>query len=874
MKRKRFKEYKKCTEPVYLTPTSVQETIPVYKISQSGIFQIENQGKGKMSRYDKVYLFQDINYNLKDEEERTEDLEKWIEILQSMQVSFKIIVANIHKDKDLVRAENKLTPLPEYDKPIYSITSKSLNRLIEERQEIGNYEIEQKKYFLISSNKENYEEAKLSFNHLENTLRPFFDALGSCLTALDGIERLKLFHDIYRPGREREFRATWEDLKLGRDWRSEICPMVMKEYPGYLQFDHFQGCVLFAKHYPDSISDAFLSRLTTSLTFPIVTTMDLSPIPKEITKKRLLSALLNTEGAIDRQQQQNNKRGAFNTDPSWDRREEKKRLNEDLEEVERNDQKMFYTSLLIFVMGKDEQELASRVERIKQAGWTEDIQFEEYWNQQLGAFNTVLPTASRFVNDMRPLFTNSLAAFCPFNVCDIRMSGRESHFYGSNYLSKHLIRADKKKLKNGNCFVYAPSGSGKSMFVKDEIVQVLNYTKDDILILDPSNEYTDISDLYEGQFINFTTATETHINPLFIPEEVFEDKAKRLGFVSSKGEFMQLLFRYVKRAELEGNELAIVDRCARNLYEGCFAIYDMTGEMQEPTFREYQEVMVQTENTENEQVQKLVDSMDLYVNGSLNIFSHKSNVDINNRMVVFGIRDLGESLRKPAMMIILEIMTSRLTYNSRNHKATRVYGDELHVVFDDDEFVKALDKLWKVARKDGGLATGITQNISDSTMVESARKMVANSEALVLLSLSKTDRRDLPEIVDISGAEMEYLKNKPQGVGLFKFGETRVIFDKQIPRDNLLYWIYTTDPKDKVEKARVLRRLKEQIREVEEQKLIEEIEEAEERTEVADQVIEQIDRLLSEVEEDKRELIANHVIKKMKPSQTIEGLKE
>ena len=212
--------------------------------------------------------------------------------------------------------------------------------------------------------------------------------------------------------------------------------------------------------------------------------------------------------------------------------------------------------------------------------------------------------------------------------------------------------------------------------------------------------------------------------------------------------------------------------------------------------------------------------MTIFIVQHHNVFAHKSNVDINNRMVAFGIRDLGETLRKPSMLIITELMTTRLTYNKGQPKATRVYGDELHVVFDDEEFVLAWEKLWKVARKDGGFATGITQNIADTSMSKQARTMVANSEVLVILSLSKTDRHDLPEIIDLSDAEIQALNNMDKGVGLMKFGNTKVIFDARIEKDNILYWILTTDPKEGKEKQEVISKIKYEIRKMKEREKV------------------------------------------------------
>lgn len=811
MGKRTFKSYKKCSVPVYQIrknayPTDTGSYIPIAKISENGVFQIEPDNKeGRV--FDKMYRFTDINFDLEDDEGKRKVLQVWMEILRGMKVAFKVMVSGIERSQETVDRESRREPL--HEGPIYVLTNEALNEVIGKKRKLGNNRIDYQYYLILSCVKQHMEEAVLFFNNLETSIVPYFYQLESELIPVDGINRLGILKSIYRPLEEERFSITWEKLREERDYfRHLLAPLTMEIEKKQLRLDARYGCVLLAREYPESLPDGFLTKFVKGLNFPVIATMDFSPLSKSDTKEMLSRKLMNIEGSIDRQQQQNNQRGAFLTDPSWDKRQQKQEISDELENAHLNDEVYFYTSLLIYVEGESQEELDSRVERVKQQAAMEDVELEVLRGQQVEAFQTILPTAARLVPVLRPMKVSSITAFCPYHVAELNDRSSSSAFYGINQGSKTLIFANKKNLKNGNGFIYAPPGSGKSFFVKLEIVQVLNYTYDDVLILDPANEYFDICEFYGGQVINFSNRTETHINPLWIPEDVYFDESLREGFISDKGVFMQRLFPYIKKKTLEGNEATYIDRSVRRLYEDVFRIFDEQGIMEEPTFLEYQRFLAEEPR---EKAGDILDAFELYVSGSSNVFAHKSNVDINSRMVVFGIRDLGETLKKPSMMIITELMTTRLTYNKRNHKATRVYGDELHVVFDDPEFALAWEKLWKVARKDGGITTGITQNISDSIMSKQAKTMVANSDVIGILSLSKTDRQDLPEIIDLTDTEMQYVDAKHKGMGLMKFGNTKVIFDARIDQDNILYWLFTTDPKESRQKQKRMKELKELI---------------------------------------------------------------
>lgn len=808
-RKKKWKEYKKGTIPVYITPTSVQETIPIYQVSKNGIFQLENQ-KG-LNTFDKGYEFGEINYGLKDDMERAVCLERYCELLNSQNTPFKICVINQEKPENEKRDEYYVKSL--HQGKIYDFATQAMNKEIGENMDKGNNNLVQKKYFIPSCKKTSMEEAKGFFNSLEKTLVGGFDDMGSTFTSLEGLERLRVLHQIYRPGEVDSFDWTWDDLKkVRRDWRNDICNTKLKENSDYIDFGNQLGTVLFARKLPKSLSDEFFNSLTSEITFPSVTTISVNPVPQDVSKEKALTILDNVERSIMRQQDIRNKARMYSSDISRVKRKEKERFENDLDEIDDNDQRYFFTGLSVFIPAPDKETLDRRVEHIQQIGERYSVDFAFYIDHQMPAFQSILPLAVQQVNNnLRPLFANSLAAFVPFNVQEVVDKGGFHH--GINQVTKRIILINRKKLNNGNGFVYGPSGGGKSMDVKLEMEQILTLTNDDLLVLDPSDEYIDICELYGGQVIKFAVGSGIYYNSLEIPEEVFRTPSLRPAFIGEKADFMMSLFRDVMERQISGLEKSFIDQTVHLMYEDVFAEVDQRGAEVSPTFKEFK---VWLDKLDNPVVEDLSTSFKLYVDGSLDMFAHPSNVDVTNRFVVFAIRDVGKALKKPAMKIIMEIMRSRLKYNSANRKTTNIYGDELHTVFDDDESTESWAKLWRIVRKDGGFATGILQNTTDSTLSPAAQTMVANSEYMVILSLKPIQLPSLHSIVNLSNREVKYITEKPKGTGILKVGSKIIAFDHRISKENPRYWLYTTNPEEKAQKDTFIKELREWIQKEEE----------------------------------------------------------
>ena len=415
-----------------------------------------------------------------------------------------------------------------------------------------------------------------------------------------------------------------------------------------------------------------------------------------------------------------------------------------------------------------------------------------HYLKQREALNTALPIGVRQVETMRTMLTQSLAVLMPFNVQELNDEG--GVYYGINQVSKNINIGNRKKLINGNGFVFGVPGSGKSFFCKAAMGQVFLSTDDEIIIIDPMNEYFDIATTYGGTVINMSTYTDNYVNPLAM--DVWNlDQNDTKGWVREKGEFMLGLCEQCIGDSLNSRQKSIIDRCVRKMY------IDIARSREKyiPVMSDFYDIlMAQPE----EEAKEIALSLELFVNGSLNIFNHQTNVDVDNRFVVYGIRDLGTELSPITMLVMMESIQQRIVENGKRDKATWLYIDEFHVLLNSEYSAKYLQQLWKKVRKQGGLCTGITQNVVDLLQNYTATTMLANSEFVALLKQANTDSSKMAEVIGVSDAQLRFVTNSQSGMGLLKCGNVVIPFDNQIGKDTSLYKLYNTNIHEKIAEQR------------------------------------------------------------------------
>ena len=778
-----FKELKKAGMPLYKAPKSIQETIEIEKVALNGIFEVSK------NRYSKCYRFHDINYTTTNEEEQIDIFERYCKFLNSLDCAFKITVNNKNKDMEKLRDYILLSCQGDG----YDELRKTYNDIIEEKIREGRQGIEQERYLTVTIERKNFEEAKAQFATIEATVSKAFSELGTDIIPLDGNERLKVLHNFYHLGEEDTFDFDIRDAaKTGTDFRNDLCNGMLKYFPDHIEDEGKFVRALFIKKYPSSLSDRFLNEIT-SLPVHSVTSIDVVPIPKDMTTKVLQKKYLGIESDIIKQQRVRNRNNDFSSEISYAKRTEKKEIEQIMDDVRENDQCMFYAAVTILLVAESRDELESMTESVVTIGKRNSVTIDTHYLKQREALNTALPIGVRQVETMRTMLTQSLAVLLPFNVQELNDAG--GNYYGINQISKNVNVGNRKKLLNGNGFIFGVPGSGKSFFAKQEMGNVFLNTGDDVIVIDPMNEYFDIARTFGGTIVNLSAYTRNYVNPLEADLSQVNEKGIR-DVIADKSEFMLGLCDQLLGSALNQKHHSIIDRCVKDLYFDAWRIRKV------PLMSDFYHILKSQAETE---AQELALCLELFVEGSLNIFNHHTNVEGDNRFTVYGIQDLGSQLAPVAMLVMMEAIQSRIVENGRKGRATWLYIDECHVLLNSDYSAAYLQQLWKKVRKQGGLCTGISQNVTDLLQNYIAATLISNSEFVALLKQSNIDSAKLAEVIGVSDAQLRFVSNSPSGTGLIKCGSVVIPFDNTIGKDTALYKLYNTNIHEIIENSRLSR---------------------------------------------------------------------
>ena len=330
--------------------------------------------------------------------------------------------------------------------------------------------------------------------------------------------------------------------------------------------------------------------------------------------------------------------------------------------------------------------------------------------------------------------------------------------------------------------------SGKSFAAKREIANVFFATQDDIIIGDPEGEYYPLVHALGGQVIHISPTSHDYINPMDINLD-YSDDDNPLGF---KSDFILSLCELImgSRNGIEAEEKSVIDRCLPLVYQKYFE--NPTPENM-PVLGDLYDCLRKQEEV---QAQRIATALEIYVNGSLNVFNHHTNVELNNRIVCFDIKDLGKQLKKLGMLIVQDQVWNRVTVNRVAHKSTRYYIDEFHLLLKEEQTAAYSVEIWKRFRKWGGIPTGITQNIKDLLASREIENIFENSDFIYMLNQAAGDRQILAKQLNISPHQLSYVTNSGEGEGLIFYGNVIIPFKDRFNHNLRLYSLMTTRPSD------------------------------------------------------------------------------
>lgn len=776
-----LEEVKKVSEPLYKTPNSTQQLIEIKKISKSGIFEVAQD------IYSKTYRFSDINYESEPDSEQILKFKKYAKLLDCIGTDFKITILNKKRDIE----EFKKAVFYPYRDDGFDGLRDFFNNEIENSLNSANDGIEQIMYLTVTIRKKDFDEAKAFFVTLEGTLLKKFKELSSNLVPLSGNERLNLIRSIYQMDDKYAMPVTINDyIQNYGDFCNDICCTNFKyENANIFRINNKYCQAVYISRYSNSLTDRFIKHICSLGIYSIVS-VDYVPIPREAGKKYVENKLFGVEHDIDKQQQKRNKDLAFSSEISRKKRNQKKDIEEILDDVEEKDENMYFVGTTVIVFADTKEELISKVDSLRRSISDEGCRADVYMWKMREALNTALPLGVRQVANTRFMVTRSAAALFPFTVQELQDRRPGTFFYGRNLVSQNSVFANRKYLFNGNGFVFGIPGFGKSVSIKLEMLSAFLNTDDDIIIIDPTLEYKSLVKICSGEYINLTNSTDTHINPLkVLPEEL--DLSDMNGNIGDMSEFMEGLCEKALGHSRDNYILdpitdAVITEAVRNLY-----FRQIKEELEEVTLTDFLDEVAKNSRPEAE---SLTYAMQKYTTGSLNIFNHKQNVNISNRITCFGIRDLGETMRPMAMMITLVAIKKKVMENFAKGKATWLYVDEFHEMLGTEYTENYFIKLIKEIRKLGGIVTCATQNVADTLQSDRIRSMVDNSEYVLML---KQAPGAIPELIDtISGMKVtyeDYLLMAEPGQGMMKFGNTIFPITMQLGSDSSLYNLFNTN---------------------------------------------------------------------------------
>lgn len=757
----------------FKVPKKVQQVIPVDTIYNDGIFQV---GKNKFSL---TYKFTDINYAVASCEDKEAMFLEYSELLNSFDsgATTKITISLRRLNKENFEKEI-LLPLMNDSLDQYR---EEYNQMLLDKA-MGTNGMIREMYLTVSIFRKNYEDAKMYFRRVTTDMTTHLARLDSKCKVLNAVERLQILHDFYRTGEETHFKIDLKQLmRKGHDFKDYICPDSFEFKKDYFTMGTRYGRVFFLKEYASYIKDNMIAELT-DMNHNMMMSIDVIPVPTDEAVREVENRLLGVETNITNWQRRQNASNNFSAVIPYDMEQQRKEAKEFLDDLTTRDQRMMF-AVLTFVLTADSlEQLETDSEALLTTARKHLCQMAPLNFQQLDGLNTALPMGVRKINALRTLTTESLAVLNPFRVQEIM--DKDGIYYGENAISHNLIMVNKENLLNQSAFLLGVPGSGKSFSAKELIVFLALSTNDDILVCDPENEYSALIKALGGEVIHIAAGSDDHINAMDMTQGYGEGKNP----VIDKSEFILSLFEQLDKNGLGPKEKSIIDRCVALVYED----YQNGGRL--PTLCVLREKLLEQPEKEAD---NLALEMELFTDGSLNAFAHKTNVDTNNRMIVYDIMDLGKQLKTMGLLVITDAMLNRVTDNWKKGIRTHVFIDEFHVVFENEYSASFFNSAWRQFRKRDGYPTGITQNVEYLLASVTASTMLSNSEFIVMLNQASQDRQKLAKLLSISDEQMSYITNADAGCGLIKYGNSLVPFINQFPKDTKLYQLMTTKPTDR-----------------------------------------------------------------------------
>lgn len=758
-------------------PQTAQQSIPFQRMFPDGVCRVTD------NYYTKTIQFQDINYQLAQQEDKTAIFDEWCSFLNFFDSSIHFELSFMNMSTDAESFEKSIR-IP-YRKDDFNQIRAEYSQMLRKQLAQGNNGLTKTKFLTFGIEADSMKQAKPRLNHIENDLLNNFRRLGVVAHTLNGKERLHLMHSMFHMGDNDKFIFDWKWLvNSGLSVKDFIAPTSFA-FKGSrtFQMGSLYGAMSYLAITASDLSDRMLADFLDMESSQIVT-MHI----QSVDQTAAIKTIKHTITELDRskiEEQKKAVRSGYDMDiiPS-DLATYGKDAKALLKELQSQNERMFMMIMLVMNTGRTEQELETNVFQAQSLAQKHNCNLRRLDFQQENALMSSLPLAYNQIDIRRGLTTSSTAIFVPFTTQELFQTGEEALYYGLNALSNNLIMVDRKKLKNPNGLILGTPGSGKSFSAKREITNAFLVTDDDVIICDPESEYSPLVNKLNGQCIVISPSSSQYINPMDINSNYSEEDNP----VALKADFILSLCELIVGGKdgLQPVEKTVIDRCVHQIYQNYFN--DPKPENM-PILEDLYNALLEQEEKEARHV---ATALEIYVKGSLNLFNHRTNVDIHNRLVCYDIKQLGKQLKKIGMLVVQDQVWGRVTTNRNAGKATRYYMDEFHLLLKEEQTAAYSVEIWKRFRKWGGIPTGITQNVKDMLRSPEIANILENSDFIYMLNQASDDRNILAQRLNISPHQLSYVTNSGEGEGLLFYGNVILPFVDRFPTDLELYRIMTT----------------------------------------------------------------------------------
>lgn len=761
-------------------PQSAQQTIPYKEMCRDGICVVNDH------YYTKQIEFLDINYQLAQNEDKNQIFESYCDFLNYFDSSIRFQLSFLNQRADMERFRQSID-IPEQADQFNEIR-REYTGMLRGQLARGNNGLTKTKYITFGIEADDLKAAKTRLERIEADVLANFKVLGVKARSLDGYERLAILHRMFHPAGERKFRFAWDAIwKTGLSSKDFIAPDSFTFQNGkYFKIGQTYGAVSFLQILAPELTDRMLADFL-DLENSLVVTLHIQSIDQSAAIKTIKRKITDLQ-KMTIEEQKKAVRAGYDMDiiPSdlATYGGEAKTLLEDLQS---RNERMFLVTVLVMNTADKRQKLENNVFQAAGIAQKYNCALRRLDYQQEQGFLSSLPLGVNQIEIQRGLTTSSTAIFVPFTTQELFQTG-EALYYGVNALSNNLIMCDRKRLKNPNGLILGTPGAGKSFSAKREITNAFLITADDIAIIDPEAEYAPLVTALGGQVIKVSPISGQHINPMDINLNYSEDDDPLI----LKSDFILSLMELMM-GKVEPDEKSIIDQCLRRVYHRFF---ENPVPERMPILQDlYEEV----EKYGGDRARHIVDCMGIYVTGSLSVFNHRTNVDIESRIVCYDIKELGKQLKKLGMLVVQDQVWGRVTVNREAHKSTRLYIDEFHLLLKEEQTAAYSVEIWKRFRKWGGIPTGITQNCKDLLSSREIENIMENSDFIYMLNQAAGDRVILAKQLNISPHQLSYVTNSNAGEGLLFYGNVIIPFIDHFPKDTQLYKLLTTRPEDLAE---------------------------------------------------------------------------